>query len=457
MMKKIFLIFMVAFLWSCTIKTSVFGPEMCPVDKPFHAWGDECYPCDTEKELTFSKTCRDNPSLCENLCPDREIERFEDMILSSNLPCPADKPLRQWDGLCFSCDIEKSIQVDSKCNRPGKCDGMCPNRKIIYSINGGNPPSILKRPPVGPYEGEWVFERGHSGGMTIFNCEDNKCEFSISTVNGAHTCALGGTMTIDSEIATYKYVSEYSDDSATVTFKLMNNNQTIHVDCNGDCSDFCGMRGFFMGEYENKNSPIIYKVDAFDCRTVKDKIDVLICQNELLALADNELNEIYKRSVGQLEAQHNWISNRNKCTNTECMIDIYEARIKELIPGFTYQKYMTAIGSSAPTRSFLFMNKMQKQLSKYDFSTIKSTISDTRHIDCDGFCYAYGVAGLYTISEGAFYVKDNDFGILILGSDGLRLYKNNDGKIPNEIQAWIDDLNKRRGIEVLIPEIIKLQ
>ena len=116
----------------------------CPADKPFEEWGGKCFPCDTEEDLSFSRKCREKPETCEKICPGREIIKYDNFLLTSRLKCPVSKPLRQWDGKCFSCDTKGSISIDSECNmNPGTCEHFCPNREIVYQV-GGNPGSMLK-------------------------------------------------------------------------------------------------------------------------------------------------------------------------------------------------------------------------------------------------------------------------------------------------------------------------
>lgn len=76
----------------------------------------------------------------------------EDDILdgiSDDVSCPADKPLKRWDGACFSCNEEKAVRIETDCNIEQDCEDMCPNRTILYWI-GGNVPSVPNCPPDKP-------------------------------------------------------------------------------------------------------------------------------------------------------------------------------------------------------------------------------------------------------------------------------------------------------------------
>lgn len=109
----------------------------CPQEAPLLKQ-NKCFSCSEIQNLSISeKEC--------NKCPNRkyiyskELEHGECI-----LPCPSDKPLKRWDGECFSCDEEKVVALETWCNFDIDCN-VCPNRTILYAA-GGNVPSIPNCP-----------------------------------------------------------------------------------------------------------------------------------------------------------------------------------------------------------------------------------------------------------------------------------------------------------------------
>ena len=81
----------------------------------------------------------------------KETRAFLRVRLSSvcELECPADKPLKNWDDECYSCDEKLIVRLDTHCNIEEDCEDICPNRTILYFIVG-NIPSIPNCPPDKP-------------------------------------------------------------------------------------------------------------------------------------------------------------------------------------------------------------------------------------------------------------------------------------------------------------------
>jgi uncharacterized protein YecT (DUF1311 family) len=138
----------------CMLKKS------CPSSHPLFVDGQGCYACDDSND---SASYTNNCDVCKNreikkpkygnrqLC---EIKEAVANVQAQDGRCPDDKPLKQWDDTCYSCDVDKEVRIDSKCNwEPGTCERICPNREIVYQP-GGNPASVLKCPADKPLRDE---------------------------------------------------------------------------------------------------------------------------------------------------------------------------------------------------------------------------------------------------------------------------------------------------------------
>ncbi|MBQ9738969.1 MAG: hypothetical protein IJV75_05625, partial [Alphaproteobacteria bacterium] len=86
----------------------------CPADKPLMDGYGDCYSCDADRKVAISRS-----EDC-SICPNRIVFKDKQSNLACVLPCPADKPLMDEDGRCHSCDEEVGIQAEN-------CD-VCPNR-----------------------------------------------------------------------------------------------------------------------------------------------------------------------------------------------------------------------------------------------------------------------------------------------------------------------------------------
>jgi len=115
--------------------------EQCPDNTPLYK-GGKCYSCYEIDTLNISK------EEC-NKCPNREyIYSKEWEHGGCSLSCPADTPLKRYDGKCFSCEEKKVVATETWCNFDVNCE-VCSNRTIIHDL-GGNVPSIPNCPPDKP-------------------------------------------------------------------------------------------------------------------------------------------------------------------------------------------------------------------------------------------------------------------------------------------------------------------
>lgn len=74
---------------------------------------------------------------------------------------------------------------------------------------------------------------------------------------------------------------------------------------------------------------------SFDCTKVSNTIESMICSSTLLMAADAELGRLYpklnRKSGGVLKnSQLQWLKRRNRCTDVECIEQMYASRLIEL-------------------------------------------------------------------------------------------------------------------------------
>ena len=81
----------------------------CPPDKPLRDTDGKCYSCDDPKAITVSRT-----DICTSMCPKRFIndERYKKCILCGVKGTDVEnKPLYNYGGTCYSCDYEKGFAM----------------------------------------------------------------------------------------------------------------------------------------------------------------------------------------------------------------------------------------------------------------------------------------------------------------------------------------------------------
>lgn len=99
---------------------------------------------------------------------------------------------------------------------------------------------------------------------------------------------------------------------------------------------YCGMQGYFTGNYENENNPLRYDT-GFDCWAKNlNAAEKAICTSRDLAAADKEIVKNYP----ELQTEQ-WYNKRNACgKNTECLWDFYVKFIKS---GYVQKKAKLSI------------------------------------------------------------------------------------------------------------------
>lgn len=316
------------------------------------------------------------------------------------------------------------------------------------------------------WEGKWEIGRYYNdfgGSLVIQNCQNNKCDFDIGTINGAHTCDVKGQMKINGTKAIYhgtiKIFEDRDDKKATVHFQLDAQKNIITVKCEGACHYYCGVSGFFDGEYENEHNPLRFKT-SFDCRAENiNDTEKTICANADIAKADIEMNKKYEKAMTQ-----EWKQKRNDCKkDVECLWNFYVSSItkeyqKTTDKGVNLYEYLGHLeenGLYYPTDFILLQDYFRKNMEKKDYEEWKLAFGQISMEDneCEKCYYhKYGVAGLYTIIESAFYINHNEIWIAFLHAD----YKHKENEfiivyapknktiknIPTQYKKWLDRLKQ---------------
>lgn len=86
----------------------------CPTDRPLKDYSGMCHSCDEKRPIGIVNQC--------SICPNR-VEISNGLLCGIIANCPADKPLKGENGECYSCDDLEGILV-LDCS-------VCPNRTII--------------------------------------------------------------------------------------------------------------------------------------------------------------------------------------------------------------------------------------------------------------------------------------------------------------------------------------
>jgi len=282
-----------------------------------------------------------------------------------------------------------------------------------------------------PWEGKWEigrYDNDFGGGLIIQNCQNNKCDFDIGTVNGAHTCDVKGQMKINGTEAIYHETMKIFEDEdakkATVHFQLNAQKNIIIVKCEGNCRYYCGMQGYFEGEYENEHNPLRFET-SFDCwaENINDT-EKTICADANLAAADIEMNKKYEKAMTP-----EWKQKRNDCkTDVDCLWNFYVSSITNEYQKTTdkdvnlyeYLGNLEEDGLYYPTDFTLLQDYFHKNMAKEDYEEWKLAFGQISMEDneCEKCYYhKYGVAGLYTIIESAFYINHDEIWIAFLHAD----------------------------------------
>lgn len=324
------------------------------------------------------------------------------------------------------------------------------------------------------WEGVWLYKRysqGTGGSLEITDCRSNLCNFSIGTFNGAHTCSIEGKLKIKNTHGEYKEKNPYTEDSnkeAIVTFDLDIDKNIITVGANTATNMYCGMQGYFTGNYENENNPQRYDA-GFDCWAKNlNAAEKVICASRNLAAANKEMTKDYPA-----QQTEQWYNKRNACgKNTECLWDFYINSIKsgyvqkngKIINLYDYMGELADDALYYPTDFSLLTDFFIKNMPADDYDTWISSFSQISldNNKCNKCHYhKYGLAGLYTIMESAFYINQNEIWLAFIHIDNddkkqnyivvYALPDKTEKDIPPEFDEWLNRLKKH------YPEGIKLK
>jgi uncharacterized protein len=74
---------------------------------------------------------------------------------------------------------------------------------------------------------------------------------------------------------------------------------------------------------------------SFDCAKASATVEKMICSDERLARADQAVSLLYrsipKKAARAAREQREWLADRDRCKNSGCLLDAYEARIWNLL------------------------------------------------------------------------------------------------------------------------------
>ncbi|MBO7258213.1 MAG: hypothetical protein J6V11_04660, partial [Alphaproteobacteria bacterium] len=94
----------------------------CPADRPLMHDEGKCYSCDEADRINLTSLINvGEDGKCSEICPNR-VKTSRGYC---SLPCPADRPLMDRDGRCYSCDEIIDVDVGAL-----PCETICPNRMI---------------------------------------------------------------------------------------------------------------------------------------------------------------------------------------------------------------------------------------------------------------------------------------------------------------------------------------
>jgi hypothetical protein len=286
------------------------------------------------------------------------------------------------------------------------------------------------KPDNFPWNGIWEYGRYStdlSGSLNITDCQNNQCVFQIDTASGAHTCSLSGQIKINGNTGEYRKKSNLSDgkdDEIIVTFELDNTKKIITIDANFQSQIYCGLQGQFTGKYENEHNPLRYDT-GFDCWNKNiTETEKTICSSKNLATANREMLEKHPN----LQTKE-WYQQRETCRNNENCLwafyissiqSSYETEHKHPLNLYDYMGKLSENSVFYPTDFSLLTDFFIKNMPKDDYNEWTATFSQIAmdNNQCDNCYYRqYGVAGIYTIMESAFYIDKDTIWIAFLHTD----------------------------------------
>lgn len=280
------------------------------------------------------------------------------------------------------------------------------------------------------WNGIWEYQRytnAASGVLEITACDNNECSFNISTVNGAHVCNIEGKLKTNDNKAEYKENVENIEgkiEDLIINFDLDTDKNIIKVDANRLAYTYCGMQGDFIGEYENKNNPLRYDA-GFDC-WAKNLTDTekTICASQQLARVSKEATENYPTMQNK-----DWYNKRDICNNDDkCLWNFYISSIKsgyeeksgKQVNLYEYMGDLAEDDLYYPTdfsllTDFFIKNMQEKDYNEWTYNFSQISLDNNKCDNC--YYHEYGLPGLYTIMESAFYISEDEIWLAFLHTD----------------------------------------
>jgi uncharacterized protein YecT (DUF1311 family) len=94
---------------------------------------------------------------------------------------------------------------------------------------------------------------------------------------------------------------------------------------------------FFLGSLALVNA----NAASFDCAKARTSVEKMICADEGVSRLDDEMNNAYRHALSKKysleivsEPQKEWLRDRNRCKNVQCLKDSYRQRISDLTESY---------------------------------------------------------------------------------------------------------------------------
>ena len=203
--------------------------QCCPWHKPLIGKNGGCYSCDTEANVDV-KGVEENCTTC----PNRELLDWRTEI-NCALPCPKEKPIRAYGGLCYSCDEENPVYM---AYNKTDCQ-ICPQRE---NAGRDNLYCILPCP-----EGYFVNKTGK-----CYSCdEERNVDVSGVTHDGCELCSnrrlVGNSCILDCPQGEFKgddgkcYSCEHPDPVKMVSATSYCSSVCPNRVANGENNTYCSL------------------------------------------------------------------------------------------------------------------------------------------------------------------------------------------------------------------------
>lgn len=202
------------------------------------------------------------------------------------------------------------------------------------------------------YSGEWGFsvedqmDNKHLGTLSIHDCVNHHCQYSLMTGTERSMCSSEGELQIHSENFASEVVPSDRDseegDSCEIDLTLINKNY-ISVSSKGSCTRLCGLNASFDAELERLSAEQFYPT-SFNCYEFTSRIELSVCTNKNLAELDTRLYKLYDQARDAASQENRqalkkdqlkWLRERDStCAKSkvikDCLKAVYLSRIEQL-------------------------------------------------------------------------------------------------------------------------------